>query len=77
MPGSLGGRAVAPGGMVSACRLTDPAPSPPASPGHRWRRFFDGLELAEPGLVSTPQWRPGAGVSPRPLPGWAGVARKT
>ena len=39
--------------------------------------FFDGLELAEPGLVSTPQWRPGAGVSPRPLPGWAGVARKT
>ena len=24
--------------------------------------FFDGLELAEPGLGSTPQWRPGAGV---------------
>jgi len=38
--------------------------------------FFDGLELVEPGLVSTPQWRPGAGVSPRPLPGWVGVARK-
>ena len=39
--------------------------------------FFDGLELAEPGLGSTPLWRPGAGVPPRPLPGWAGVARKT
>jgi len=38
--------------------------------------FFDGLDLVEPGLVSTPQWRPGAGVSPRPLPGWVGVARK-
>jgi hypothetical protein len=38
--------------------------------------FFDGLELVEPGLVSTPQWRPGAGVFPRPLPGWVGVARK-
>ena len=38
--------------------------------------FFDGLELVEPGVVSTPQWRPGTGVSPRPLPGWVGVARK-
>ena len=38
--------------------------------------FFEGLELVEPGLVSTPQWRPGTGVTPRPLPGWVGVARK-
>ena len=38
--------------------------------------YFDGLDLVEPGLVSTPQWRPGAGIRPRPLPGWAGVARK-
>ena len=38
--------------------------------------FFDGLELVEPGLISTPQWRPGTGVAPRPLPGWVGVARK-
>jgi hypothetical protein len=36
---------------------------------------FGGLDLVEPGVVSTPQWRPGAGVSPRPLPGWVGVAR--
>ena len=39
-------------------------------------RFFDGLELLEPGLVSTTQWRPGPGTDTRPLPGWAGVARK-
>jgi hypothetical protein len=39
-------------------------------------RFFDGLDLVEPGLVSTTQWRPGAEVSPVPLPMWAGVARK-
>jgi hypothetical protein len=39
-------------------------------------RLFDGLELVEPGLVSTTQWRPGPGVDTRPLPGWAGVARK-
>jgi hypothetical protein len=38
--------------------------------------FFDGLELVEPGLVSTTQWRPGPGADIRPLPGWAGVARK-
>jgi hypothetical protein len=38
--------------------------------------YFDGLDLVEPGLVSTPQWRPGSGVRPRPLPGWVGVARK-
>jgi hypothetical protein len=39
-------------------------------------RFFGDLELAEPGLVSTTQWRPGPGADTRPLPGWAGVARK-
>jgi hypothetical protein len=38
--------------------------------------YFDGLELVEPGLISTPQWRPGPGARPRPLPGWVGVARK-
>ena len=39
-------------------------------------RFFDGLELVEPGLVSTSQWRSGAGTGTRPLANWAGVARK-
>ena len=40
-------------------------------------RFFDGLELVEPGLVSTSQWRSGAGADTRQLANWAGVARKT
>ena len=39
-------------------------------------RFFDGLELVEPGLVSTTQWRPGPGAETKPLPGWVGVGRK-
>jgi hypothetical protein len=37
---------------------------------------FTGLDLVEPGLVSTSQWRPGPGVRPKPLPGWVGVAVK-
>ena len=39
-------------------------------------RFFGGLELVEPGLVSTSQWRSGASAGTRPLANWAGVARK-
>jgi hypothetical protein len=39
-------------------------------------RFFDGLDLQEPGLVPTTQWRPAPGADTRPLPGWVGVARK-
>ena len=40
-------------------------------------RFFDGLELLEPGVVQLPAWRPGPGVDPtRRLPMWCGVARK-
>jgi S-adenosyl methyltransferase len=39
-------------------------------------RFFDGLDLLEPGLVSMTQWRPGTELNPAPLPMWAGVGRK-
>jgi SAM-dependent methyltransferase len=39
--------------------------------------FFDGLDLVEPGVVSTTQWRPDPGADTTPLPGWTGVARKT
>jgi SAM-dependent methyltransferase len=38
--------------------------------------FFDGLDLAEPGVVATTQWRPHPGADTTPLPGWVGVARK-
>jgi hypothetical protein len=38
--------------------------------------FFDGLDLVEPGVVPTTQWRPDPGADTTPLPGWTGVARK-
>ena len=40
-------------------------------------RFFDGLELVEPGMVQASKWRPAnedEAASPAAL--WAGVARK-
>lgn len=40
------------------------------------RRFFDGLDMVEPGLVHMGQWRPGHGVAGRDLPTYCGVARK-
>ncbi|WP_131768822.1 SAM-dependent methyltransferase [Candidatus Protofrankia californiensis] len=39
-------------------------------------RFFDGLELLEPGIVPTTQWRPDPGADTTPMPVWAGLARK-
>jgi hypothetical protein len=40
-------------------------------------RFFDGLELVEPGVVSAPQWRPGPDASgPTELDVFCGVGRK-
>jgi O-methyltransferase involved in polyketide biosynthesis len=41
-------------------------------------RFFDGLDLLEPGVVSTPRWRPppAAGALPDEVDVFCGVARK-
>ncbi|HUK72215.1 MAG TPA: SAM-dependent methyltransferase [Streptosporangiaceae bacterium] len=40
-------------------------------------RFFDSLDLLEPGVVATNRWRPADGVgSPGRAPNYAGVARK-
>jgi hypothetical protein len=40
-------------------------------------RFFDGLELAEPGLARIQQWRPGSAMESRmPAALWGGVGRK-
>jgi S-adenosyl methyltransferase len=40
-------------------------------------RFFDGLDLVEPGVVQPQQWRPGPGVvGPAQVTAWCGVARK-
>jgi hypothetical protein len=40
-------------------------------------RFFDGLDLLEPGLVSPGQWRPGSGQEPVTRFMYAGVGTKT
>ncbi len=41
-------------------------------------RFFDGLELVEPGVVSVPLWRPDPSpFPPEEIPQYGGVARKT
>ena len=40
-------------------------------------RFFDGLELLEPGVVQPQQWRPEPGIhGPSQVTAWCGVARK-
>jgi hypothetical protein len=40
-------------------------------------RFFDGLDLVEPGLVPVQQWRPGSGLEAKARSAmWGGVARK-
>ena len=40
-------------------------------------RFFDGLDLVEPGVVQPQQWRPQPGtLSPPQVTAWCGVARK-
>jgi hypothetical protein len=39
-------------------------------------RFFTGLELVEPGIVSTPRWRPDPGIEQPADPAYAAVARK-
>ena len=41
-------------------------------------RFFDGLELVEPGVVAVPQWRPGSEFEAKsPAYVWGGVGQKT
>jgi S-adenosyl methyltransferase len=40
-------------------------------------RFFDGLELVEPGLVRIPEWRPDSDADlANPANVWGGAARK-
>jgi hypothetical protein len=41
-------------------------------------RFFDGFELAEPGVVPVPQWRPASDLeAASPTVMWCGVGRKS
>ncbi|GAX58929.1 SAM-dependent methyltransferase [Streptomyces olivochromogenes] len=38
--------------------------------------YYEGLELIEPGIISCPLWRPGAGTAPEPTDVHGGVALK-
>ncbi|MBL7521167.1 SAM-dependent methyltransferase [Frankia sp. CNm7] len=42
----------------------------------QFARYVAGLELIDPGVVSTPLWRPEPGTSPRPIGSHGAVARK-
>jgi len=40
-------------------------------------RFFDGLEMVEPGLVRAPEWRPGSLIEAQaPAALWGGLGQK-
>ena len=38
--------------------------------------FFDGLDLVDPGVISTPLWRPKTETTPEPIAVYCAVARK-
>jgi O-methyltransferase involved in polyketide biosynthesis len=66
--------------VVEAARIWNESANPTyhlRSP-ERIARFFDGLELVEPGVVSTPRWRPERGPSdlPAEIDSFSGVGRK-
>jgi hypothetical protein len=66
--------------VVEAARIWNQSANPTyhlRSPD-RIARFFDGLELVEPGVVSPPRWRPEPGASglPAEIDSFCGVARK-
>ena len=66
--------------VVEAARIWNQSANPTyhlRSPD-RIARFFDGLDLVEPGVVSPPQWRPEPSTSglPAEIDSFCGVARK-
>jgi hypothetical protein len=65
--------------VVEAARIWNQSAKPPyhlRSP-ERIARFFDGLELVEPGIVSTLEWRPEPGSGPpAEIDSRCGIGRK-
>jgi hypothetical protein len=65
--------------VVEAARIWNQSAKPPyhlRSPA-RIARFFDGLELVEPGVVSTLEWRPEPGSGPpAAIDSLCGIGRK-
>jgi len=43
----------------------------------RFKRYFEGLELVEPGVVPVPDWRPDPDADPVEVYSYCGVGRKT
>jgi hypothetical protein len=67
-------------GVVEAARIWNQSANPQyhlRSP-ERIARFFDGLELVEPGVASVTRWRPDPSASgvPAEIDQWCGVGRK-
>jgi hypothetical protein len=57
--------------------LTQTGPPMTARSHAEVSRFFDGLDLVEPGVVALPSWRPDSAEVPAEYAtGWCGVARK-
>ncbi|AVH55452.1 hypothetical protein C4B68_06285 [Streptomyces dengpaensis] len=72
---------ISPEGVEKARRLVRRSGTPfPPRTHAEFSRFFDGLELFEPGVVSVFAWRPEAedlaAQAEGPVPVYAGVARK-
>ena len=66
--------------MATAIRYWNQYGTPPGThrtPGEL-ARFFDGMDLVEPGVVSITRWRPGATTSGEPdeIDQFGGVGRK-
>jgi hypothetical protein len=61
-----------------AARLREAVPSLPTTFRSRpeVERFFDGLELVEPGITTISRWRPAPGTPDRDMSAYAAVARK-
>jgi hypothetical protein len=58
-------------------RLSRPGPEMTLRTRTEVSRFFNGLDLLEPGVVALPDWRPDPGeVRPDAATGWCGVACK-
>jgi S-adenosyl methyltransferase len=64
--------------VVEAARIWNLSANPTyhlRSP-ERIARFFDGLELVEPGVVSPPQWRPEPGQPAAAIDSYCGMGRR-
>lgn len=63
---------------VLAAQLKETVPSLPTTFRSRpeVERFFDGLELVEPGITTLNRWRPAPGTSQGEIAAYAAVARK-